>query len=134
MEKLPSQETEHIGSLATVLSGNDESWAHRPHRCPAIVRASDSGAQPRLTLKVDPGFPARSGPRRPHTWLADRHGMRREDRPFPVLSFPFPPNTLGVLVLADLTPLPERGPGMRRPYGTASRRPRRGGHSTLEGS
>jgi hypothetical protein len=86
--------------LVTVLSGDE--LAHRPYHCPAIIRASDSGAQPRLTLKVDPGFPAGSGPRRPHTWLVDRHGMGRDDRPLPVWSFPFPPNTFGVLVLADL--------------------------------
>ena len=35
--------------------------------------------------------------------------MRRDDRPLPVLSFPFLPNTFGVLVLADLSPLSERG-------------------------
>ena len=46
--------------------------------------ASDSRAQARLTLKVDPG-PAMSrsppSPSRPHTWLDDRHGMRRDVRP-----------------------------------------------------
>jgi hypothetical protein len=119
-------------TLVTVLSGNDE-LAHRPHRCPAIIRASDSGAQPRLTLKVDPGFPAGSGPRRPHTWLVDRHGMRRDDRPLPVWSLPFPPNTFGVLVLADLSPLSELGPGKRRLYGTASSFGQGRGHSTLIG-
>ena len=110
------------------------SWPHRPYHRPAIIRASDNEAQPRLTLKVDPGFPAGSGPRRPHTWLVDRHGMGRDDRPLPVWSFPFPPNTFGVLVLADLSPLSERGPGKRRHYGKASSFGQgRGRHSTLIG-
>jgi hypothetical protein len=57
----------------------------------------------KVNFKGSPRFPP-LGPRRPHTWLDDRHGMRRDVRRYPFLSFPFPLTDTAYLVHADLSP------------------------------